>query len=129
MQIVTLTTDWGYGDYYMGVVKGRLYSTIADVQVVDITHNIRKYDNLSAAFVVKNACFEFPEGTIHIIDVNSYEETKDDDKRERNFVAIKHNLFLQPSIQFCILPYPSKLTNASCGFSPLGISSFNLSSL
>ncbi len=55
MQIVTLTTDWGYGDYYMGVVKGRLYSTIADVQVVDITHNIRKYDNLSAAFVVKNA--------------------------------------------------------------------------
>ena len=90
MQIVTLTTDWGYGDYYMGVVKGRLYSTIADVQVVDITHNIRKYDNLSAAFVVKNACFEFPEGTIHIIDVNSYEETKDDDKRERNFVAIKH---------------------------------------
>ncbi len=78
MQIVTLTTDWGYGDYYMGVVKGRLYSTIADVQVVDITHNIRKYDNLSAAFVVKNACFEFPEGTIHIIDVNSYEETKDD---------------------------------------------------
>ena len=90
MQIVTLTTDWGYGDYYMGVVKGRLYSTIADVQVVDITHNIRKYDNLSAAFVVKNACFEFPEGTIHIIDVNSYEETKDEDKRERNFVAITH---------------------------------------
>ncbi len=91
MQIITLTTDWGYSDHYVGVVKGRLYSTISDVNVVDISHNIPKYDLLSAAFVVKNACFEFPEGTIHIIDVNSYETTINErEKREKNFVAISY---------------------------------------
>lgn len=91
MQIVTLTTDWGYIDHYIGVVKGRLYSTIADVNVVDITHNIKKYDLLSAAFVVRNACMEFPEGTIHIIDVNSYEEgRKEDETKSKFFIAIKH---------------------------------------
>ncbi len=84
MQIITLTTDWGYRDHYIGVVKGRLYSTIADVNVVDITHNVRKFDLLSAAFIVKNSCFEFPEGTIHIIDVNSYEAAG------KSFIAIKH---------------------------------------
>ena len=34
--IVTLTTDWGYNDYYIGRVKGKLYSYIPGVQVVDI---------------------------------------------------------------------------------------------
>ena len=91
MQIVTLTTDWGYSDYYIGVVKGRLYSTIEDVNVVDITHNIRKYDLLAAAFVVKNACLEYPEGTIHIIDVDSYETVKKEgEDRDRSFIAVKY---------------------------------------
>ena len=40
MQIVTLTTDWGLSDYYVGIVKGRLYSLVNDVIVVDITHDI-----------------------------------------------------------------------------------------
>lgn len=91
MQIVTLTTDWGCVDHYIGVVKGRLYATIADVNVVDITHNIKKYDLLSAAFVVKNACGEFPEGTIHIIDVNSYEESsRGAETKSKFFIAVKH---------------------------------------
>ena len=91
MQIVTLTTDWGYSDYYIGVVKGRLYSTIEDVNIVDITHNIRKYDLLAAAFVVKNACLEYPEGTIHIIDVDSYETVKKEgEDRDRSFIAVKY---------------------------------------
>lgn len=91
MQIVTLTTDWGYTDHYIGVVKGRLYSAIENVNVVDITHNIRKFDLLSAAFVVKNSCFEYPEGTIHIIDVDSYETVKKErEDKDRTFIAVKH---------------------------------------
>ena len=35
MQIVTLTTDWGYSDYYVGAVKAKLFSTIKNCQVVD----------------------------------------------------------------------------------------------
>lgn len=66
--IVTLTTDWSASDYYAGRVKGRLYSMIPDVRVVDINHNLPVADRITAAFVVSNACREFPAGTIHIID-------------------------------------------------------------
>ncbi|MBO6118513.1 MAG: SAM-dependent chlorinase/fluorinase [Bacteroidales bacterium] len=85
MQIVTLTTDWGQKDWYNGQIKGLLYSTIKDVTVVDLNHNIDKFDLRSAAFVVKNSCMNFPEGTIHIIDVNTYED------KDRSFIAVKYN--------------------------------------
>ncbi len=91
MQIVTLTTDWGLSDYYVGVVKGRLYSLINDVLVVDITHNIESYDLDSTAFIVKNACSQYPDGTIHIIDVNSYEHGEMNGLKPQPYVAIKHN--------------------------------------
>lgn len=85
MQIITLTTDWGLKDQYIGQVKGLLYSTIDDVNVIDITHNIKKYDISSAAFIIKNACLNFPENTIHIIDVNTYEN------KDRSFIVVKAN--------------------------------------
>lgn len=69
--IVTLTTDWGYSDYYIGRVKGKLYSYIPGVQVVDITHGIPPFQLLRATYVVKYACLDYPPGTIHIIDVCS----------------------------------------------------------
>ena len=37
MQLVTLTTDWGRSDHYVGAVKAKLYSTINDCQVIDIS--------------------------------------------------------------------------------------------
>ena len=91
MQIITLTTDWGLSDYYVGVVKGRLYSMIHDVLVVDITHSICDYDIVKTAFIVKNACCEFPEGSIHIIDVNSYEQGETNYSKARPYLAVKHN--------------------------------------
>jgi hypothetical protein len=71
--IVTLTTDWGDRDFFAGKVKGKLYSYIPGVRVVDITHNIEPFQFMKAIFVVKNACLDFPKGTIHIIDINSSE--------------------------------------------------------
>lgn len=70
-QIVTLTTDWGYRDFFAGMVKGKLYSYIPGVTVVDITHGIDSYDLRAALFVARQACPGFPKGTIHIIDVRS----------------------------------------------------------
>ena len=87
MQIVTLTTDWGTKDFFSGMVKGKLYSSIPDVQVVDITHDIEQYSMMNTAFVVKNACLNFPKGTIHIIDVNSYFDLE----KDINFVVIEYN--------------------------------------
>ncbi|MDR1724931.1 MAG: SAM-dependent chlorinase/fluorinase [Bacteroidales bacterium] len=69
MSIVTLTTDWGYKDFYLGKFKGRLISEVPNVQIVDITHNIKKYDINATAFITQNACFDFPTNTIHLIDV------------------------------------------------------------
>ncbi len=85
MQLVTLTTDWGNSDFFAGMVKGRLYSLIPDVQVVDITHGIESFNRNRAVFVVRNACMDFPPGTIHIIDVDSYET------RNNPYVVIKYN--------------------------------------
>jgi len=83
--IVTLTTDWGESSFFAGMVKGRLYSTIPDVRVVDITHGLKKYDLIAASFVVKNGCKDFPQGTVHIVDVLSEE------KEGQGFVVVQSN--------------------------------------
>ncbi len=83
-QIVTLTTDWGDRDFFAGKVKGKLLSYIPGVQVVDITHNIEPFLFTKTVFVVRNACMDFPQGTIHIIDVNSSETP------EMPFVVVKY---------------------------------------
>ena len=69
--IVTLTTDWGGQDFFAGMVKGRLYSSIPQVRVVDITHGIEPFQLSKAIFVSRHACMHFPARTIHIIDVSA----------------------------------------------------------
>ncbi len=73
MAIITLTSDWGDSDYYVPAVKGALYSRIPDANIVDITHKIASFDVRSAAFIVKNCYKNFPEGTIHILAVDTEE--------------------------------------------------------
>ena len=73
MAIITLTSDWGVSDYYVPAVKGAIYSALPDVNVVDITHNLDPFDLRSAAFIVKNCYRNFPEGTIHILAVETEE--------------------------------------------------------
>lgn len=67
--IITLTTDWTTGDFFVGMMKGRLLSLIESARVVDITHDIPRGDLTRAAFIVRAACMGFPAGTVHIIDV------------------------------------------------------------
>ncbi|RLD91739.1 MAG: hypothetical protein DRJ09_00120 [Bacteroidetes bacterium] len=69
--IITLTTDWGSNDYYVGAVKGRLYTLLPNARVVDITHDIIPFDTAHAAYVLKNSFEMFPEGSVHIIGVDS----------------------------------------------------------
>lgn len=70
MPIITLTTDMGLKDFYVAAVKGAVMKQIPAAQIVDISHEITPFDILEAAFVIKNAYPEFPQGTIHIIGVN-----------------------------------------------------------
>lgn len=71
--IITLTTDWGLLDHYVGAVKGSIISKLPDARIVDITHEIPPFDLKKAAFILRNAYRHFPEKTIHIIGVNTEE--------------------------------------------------------
>lgn len=71
MNIVTLTSDLGTKDYYLASVKAAALKQITDVQLVDISHHIPPFDMAKAAFVLKNVWKEFPEGTFHIVGVDS----------------------------------------------------------
>ncbi len=85
MPIITLTSDWGLKDHYLAVVKGSIMRQIPDAQIVDITHALEAYDIISASFVVRNSYTFFPEGTVHIVGINT-EATL-----EHVHVAIKYN--------------------------------------
>lgn len=66
VSIVTLTTDFGGGDYYVGALKGAILSIEPEAQLVDISHQIPPQDVLAAAFVLRHAAREFPPGTVHL---------------------------------------------------------------
>lgn len=70
-RIITLTTDFGYTDYYVGVLKGKIYSNIQNCNVVDISHGVKNYRVADAGFVLSMAYSHFPKGTIHILSVAS----------------------------------------------------------
>lgn len=69
MSIITLTSDWGYRDSYLGSVKGAILKQIPDAVIVDVTHEVPKYNFRQAAFIIRNFYSDFPEGTIHLIGV------------------------------------------------------------
>ncbi len=73
MGIITLTSDWGLRDYYVAAVKGTIFKHMPDATVVDITHLIDPFDVVEAAYVLKNAYKSFPDGTVHIIGINTEE--------------------------------------------------------
>lgn len=71
MGVITICSDWNGRDYYLGALKGRLLSLCQAAQIVDLSQNIESYNISEAAFIVKNAYHYYPEGSIHIITVNS----------------------------------------------------------
>ena len=64
--IITLTTDFGTKDGYVGAVKGVIKRTNPDAEVVDVTHEIEPFDILGAAFALNKFYRYFPRGTIHL---------------------------------------------------------------
>lgn len=69
MPIITLTTDLGLKDYYVSSIKASILTQCPDVTIVDISHDVPKFNIAQAAFMVKNAINDFPPGTIHILGV------------------------------------------------------------
>ena len=71
MAIITLTTDFGLKDHFVGVLKGSIYSELPDAKIVDISHNIAPFNIQECAYILKNSYNSFPKGSIHIVGVDS----------------------------------------------------------
>ena len=71
MSIVTLTSDYGNKDFFIGALKGALLSEIQDVNIIDISHEITPFNTIEAAYIIKNAYYFYPKNTIHIIGINN----------------------------------------------------------
>lgn len=63
---ITLTTDFGLKDHFVGVMKGVIARICPKVDVVDITHGISSYEIIEAAFTIAETYKWFPKGTIHV---------------------------------------------------------------
>ncbi|WP_136465392.1 SAM hydrolase/SAM-dependent halogenase family protein [Flagellimonas onchidii] len=71
MAIITLTTDFGHKDHFVGTIKGTILTNLPDVPIVDISHEISPFNIQECAYILKNAYRSFPPGTVHIVGVDS----------------------------------------------------------
>jgi len=71
MNIVTITTDMGIEDHYVAALKGAMYKVSRDLQIVDISHNIKPFNIAQASYYIKNSLKDFPDDTVHLIGVDS----------------------------------------------------------
>lgn len=65
-RVITLTTDFGHQDPYVGVVKGVILSGCPQAQIVDMNHEIPAFDIRAGAWSLKISLSYFPSGSIHI---------------------------------------------------------------
>ena len=68
--IITLTSDFGLDDPFVGIMKGVIYSITGQVRIIDITHGISAHDVLHAAVVIQSSYSYFPRGSVHVVVVD-----------------------------------------------------------
>ena len=71
MAIITLTTDFGHKDHFVGAIKGTIFKELSEAKIVDISHSISPFNIQECAYILKNSYKAFPDGTIHIVGVDS----------------------------------------------------------
>ena len=64
--IITLTTDFGLDDAYVGVVKGVIIGIFQNATIIDISHNIEPQNIQQASFILRSSVHFFPKGTVHL---------------------------------------------------------------
>ena len=70
MSIITLTTDYGLKDHFVGALKGKILSQLPDAVLVDITHQVDPFNISEASYLIQSAYSSFPKGTVHLIGVD-----------------------------------------------------------
>lgn len=69
-QIITLTTDFGLQDHYVSAMKAVILGLAPEVRLIDVSHDIPAQDIMAGAWVIRNAAFMFPKGTVHLVVVD-----------------------------------------------------------
>lgn len=68
--VITLTTDFGQVDGYVGTMKGIILGICPEATIVDIVHEIRPHSVREAAYVLSTAALYFPPDTVHMVVVD-----------------------------------------------------------
>ena len=70
MSIITLTTDYGLKDHFVGALKGKILSEYSEAVIIDISHHIDAFNTVEASYIIGAAYSSFPKGTVHLIGVD-----------------------------------------------------------
>ena len=68
--IITLTTDFGTNDHFVGAIKGVILDIVPEAAIVDISHAVQAYDVLDGALAISQTYSYFPAGTVHLVVVD-----------------------------------------------------------
>src|SRR5450759_3383979 len=68
--IITLTTDFGLSDHYVGTMKGVILGIAPSAQIVDISHEVAPFEILDGAYTIAQAYPYFPKRTVHVVVVD-----------------------------------------------------------
>lgn len=107
--IITLLTDFGLGDNFVGVIKGVILRINPRVKIVDISHSVTPGDIHQAAFLLKSSYRYFPNGTVHLVVVDPGVGSK----RKSIIVKTKRYYFIGPDngVLSLALEAEDKITN------------------
>ncbi len=68
--IITLTTDFGINDHFVGAMKGVILDIVPEAAIVDISHAVQAFDVLDGALAISQAYSYFPPRTVHVVVVD-----------------------------------------------------------
>lgn len=64
--IITLLSDFGYRDSFLGIAKGILLKQVPMAHIIDLSHEVMSFHILQCSYYLKSSYFHFPEGTVHL---------------------------------------------------------------
>jgi len=85
MSIITLTTDYGLKDHFVGSLKGKLLTEFPEAKIIDISHEIDPFNAAEASYIIGAAYVSFPKGSVHLIGIDS------EKNKENQHIAMQWN--------------------------------------
>jgi S-adenosylmethionine hydrolase len=85
MGLLTFLSDFGYTDHYVAAVKAKILSLDPSVLIVDVSHGIEPFNLAHGVQVLRAAYPSFPEGTVHLVAVDSH------GSRDNRYLAIRYH--------------------------------------